>query len=56
MRPRSGAVGLAVVTLAPILGLLGQSLRVVALGVVLAGTPGRTATTPVNQPQVRRMS
>jgi uncharacterized protein (TIGR02996 family) len=50
-----GAIGLAVVTFAPLLRLVGGSLRAAALGVALSGSPGRPAA-PVNQAVVRRVS
>lgn len=50
-----GAIGLAVVTFAPLLRLVGESIRAAALGVVLSGPPARPG--PVaNQPVVRRVS
>jgi uncharacterized protein (TIGR02996 family) len=51
-----GAIGLAVVTFAPMLRLVGESLRAAALGVVLSASSGRPASALVNQPQVRQVS
>ncbi|MDB5306557.1 MAG: hypothetical protein JWO38_759 [Gemmataceae bacterium] len=52
-----GAIGLAVVTFAPMLRLVGESLRAAAIGVVLSASSGRPAPTSATaEPQVRRVS